>query len=138
MKRIVVIGALAGLIAAPALAAVDPAKVEARYTKAFSACMNAPGGESTAGMIQCIGAELAIQDARLNAAYKRVMAGLNTRQKTKLQAAQRAWLAFRDADCESKTDEDWGTLSRITANDCMLSRTVERTIELENYPPDAS
>jgi uncharacterized protein YecT (DUF1311 family) len=62
------------------------------------------------------------------------MGDLNDRQKARLRAAQRAWLAFRDADCASRQDEDWGTLSRITANACVLRRTVERTIDLEGYP----
>ena len=110
----------------------DP--VRDRYTPAYDQCLDGPEGVSTPGMIACTVQELAVQDKALNAAYAGVMTDLNARQKAKLRAAQKAWIAFRDADCVSRQDEDWGTLSRITANVCLLRRTVERTIDLETYP----
>ena len=129
---------LALACAAPAFAApseppADP--VQARYTPAYDKCLASPAGQSTMGMIDCTDAELHIQDTRLNAAYRKTMAVLNARQKTKLQAAQRAWVAFRDAECASYEDEDWGTISRINASACVLRMTVQRTIQLEAYPP---
>jgi len=123
--------AMAG--AAGAAPAKDP--VEARYTPSYQRCLDAPEGQSTYGMIECASGELKIQDARLNAAYRKAMAGLNARQKTKLVAAQRAWIVFRDAECAAYEDEDWGTISRINAADCVLTMTVKRTIDLEGYPP---
>jgi len=111
----------------------DP--VEARYTPGYQRCLDAPEGQSTYGMVACASAELKIQDARLNVAYRKAMAGLNARQKAKLLAAQRAWIAFRDAECASFEDEDWGTISRINGADCVLTMTVKRTIDLEGYPP---
>ncbi len=135
MKIIATLAALAALIATPALA-VDEAQIEARYTPGFQQCLDSPDGQSTAGMIQCVGAELAIQDAALNTAYRSLTATFNTRQKANLQKAQRAWIAFRDADCAARYDPDWGSLSTINANFCLLRRTVERTIELEEFGPD--
>jgi uncharacterized protein YecT (DUF1311 family) len=119
----------------PAVATAAPDPVEARLTPAYNRCLASPDGQSTMGMIDCVGAELKIQDARLNAAYRKAMSGLNARQHDKLQAAQRAWLAFRDAECASLYDDDWGTLSRVIASDCILSMTVKRTMDLEHYPP---
>ena len=136
---------LAALAMAAALGAADPDRdapslenvaVTARYTPGYHACLERPEGESTAGMIDCLVEELAIQDTRLNAEYRKSLAALNPRQRAKLQAAERAWMAFRDAECRSYQDEDWGTLSRITANTCMLDMTVERLMALENYPPE--
>ena len=46
------------------------------------------------------------------------------------------WTAFRDADCAAYEDDDWGTISKIDASQCVLRRTVERTIELEAFPAD--
>ena len=116
--------------------AEDPA-VAKRYTPAYQKCLDAPDGQSTMGMIGCIGDELAIQDAALNAAYKKAMSDLTPGEKTNLQRAQRAWIAFRDADCAALEDpEQWGSISRINANVCMLNRTIERTLELEDFPPD--
>ena len=122
-------------LASPATAAPKLDPVEARYTPAYDKCLAAPAGQSTMGMIDCTGAELQIQDARLNAAYRKTMASLNARQKTKLQAAQRAWVSFRDPECASYEDEDWGTISRINASACVLRMTVQRTMDLEAYPP---
>lgn len=134
MRRLILITA-ALLAAAPAFAQDEPTDpVMARYTPGYDKCLESPEGGSTAGMIGCIGQELEIQDKALNAAYAKAMGDLNDRQKARLRTAQRAWLAFRDADCASQQDEDWGTLSRITANACVLRMTVERTIYLEAYP----
>jgi uncharacterized protein YecT (DUF1311 family) len=48
-----------------------------------------------------------------------------------LRDAQRAWLAFRDADCEQEAAL-WGegSMRRIAAATCMLDRTATRTLEL--------
>ena len=133
--RVLVCALAAASIAVPAVAAPTKDPVEARYTPGYDRCLSSPAGESTAGEIECTAGELKIQDARLNAAYRKAMAQLNARQKPKLIAAQKAWIAFRDAECASLYDEDWGTLSRVIASSCVLSMTVKRTIDLEQYPP---
>ena len=133
--RLVVALAVSTALSGAASAAPVPDPVEARYTPGYQRCLDAPEGQSTYGMVECAAGELKIQDARLNTAYRKAMAGLNARQKTKLQAAQRAWIAFRDAECAAYQDEDWGTISRIDAANCVLTMTVKRTIDLEGYPP---
>lgn len=133
MRRVAVslaaIGLVAGLVMAPPVAASEPS-----YSPAFQACLDSDEGMSTHGQIGCIGAELERQDQRLNAAYRQAMARLNPRQQGALRTAQRAWIAFRDADCASLTDADWGTLSRVSANFCMLRMTAERADHLQSYP----
>jgi len=130
---------MAGLawVAAAGVAGAAPAKdpVEARYTPGYQRCLDAPVGGTTLGMKECAAAELKIQDARLNAAYHKAMAELTARQKAKLVTAQRAWIAFRDAECASYEDQDWGTLSQVNAAQCVVTMTVKRTIDLEAYPP---
>lgn len=132
---ITVIAGATLLSAAPAVA-VDAAEIEARYTPALGLCLDTPDGQTTAGTVGCIAEELKVQDAALNAAYRRLTAGINPRQKTGVQKAQRAWIAFRDADCASRQDWEWGSMSTVAANFCVLRRTVERTIELETFGPD--
>ena len=110
------------------------AHAEPKFTPAYQKCLAAPSGQSTAGMIDCIGAELKIQDARLNRSYQAAQKRMTLpRQKTALTKAQRAWIAFRDADCASRYDADWGTMSRIAANSCVLDRTAERADELDAF-----
>lgn len=132
MKAALAVAALAALIATPVFA-IDDASIEARYTPAFQTCLDSPDGQSTAGMVQCVGKELTVQDAALNAAYRDLVADMTPDQKAGLQKAQRAWIVFRDADCQSRYSPDWGSMSTITANLCVLRRTVERTIELETF-----
>jgi uncharacterized protein YecT (DUF1311 family) len=132
MKPFAALLAILMATATPALA-VDAAAVEARYTPALQACLDSPDGASTAGMVQCIGAELTIQDAALNAAWRALVADMTPDQKAALQKAQRAWIAFRDADCAARYSPDWGSMSTLDANFCVLRRTVERTVELETF-----
>ena len=120
--------------AATVLLLATGAHAEPKFTPAYQKCLAAPSGQSTAGMIDCIGAELKIQDARLNRAYQGAQKRMTLpRQKAALTKAQRAWIAFRDADCASRTDPDWGTLSRIEANSCVLDRTAERADDLQAF-----
>jgi uncharacterized protein YecT (DUF1311 family) len=116
-------------------AAVSPARAaEPKYSAAYDKCLSAPSGQSTAGMIDCVGTEWQAQDARLNRAYRDALKRLELpRQKAALQKAQRAWIAFRDAECASLYDQDWGTISRVEAAGCRLDRTARRADELEDY-----
>ena len=47
-------------------------------------------------------------DATLNKVYQKVMAALDEEAKGKLKAAQRAWVAFRDAQAQFEADEARG------------------------------
>ncbi|HWE44543.1 MAG TPA: lysozyme inhibitor LprI family protein [Caulobacteraceae bacterium] len=133
--RILLLSAAAAtlcLTAFPALAGSP--EVEARYSKTFKTC---PGMErSTMEMVDCIDAETKLQDKALNATYQKIMDDLNDRQKANLRTAQRAWIAYRDAWCAAQQDSDWGSISTIVANNCVLDETIRRTIELEHYPPE--
>ena len=122
------VAALVAMVLVPASAGAEPA-----YSPALKTCLESAAGSSTLGQIQCIGVELKVQDKRLNQAYAQVMADLNPRQQARLRSAQRAWIAFRDADCVALYDEDWGTLSRVNANNCVMQRTAERADYLVDY-----
>ena len=102
-----------------------------------------PGGETTAGMVACIGAETDAWDTILNEEYQATMQALRgrdstgdvaapdmTRERT-LREAQRAWIAFRDAECRAQYAL-WGTgtLRQVVGANCVMSETAERAIEL--------
>ena len=101
-------------------------------TKNFSVCLDKAGGV-TASMLDCIGAELKTQDARLNGAYKKLSAQLNPARKKQLVAAQRLWIQYRDANCAFYADPDGGTMAGVSASDCLLQATASRAKELENF-----
>lgn len=101
-------------------------------TKQFSICMDKADGV-TADMLDCIGSETKRQDTRLNKAYKEVMAQLSPARNKELQAAQRAWIKFRDANCNFYADPEGGTMATVSSNDCFMSATASRAKELENF-----
>jgi uncharacterized protein YecT (DUF1311 family) len=99
------------------------------FSKEFDTCMDKAGGVTPA-MIDCISAELKRQDALLNENYRKLMASLSTKRKKTLQEAQRAWLKFRDTNCDFYYDPDGGTAARVDANECVLNATTDRAKEL--------
>lgn len=105
---------------------------EAQLTKQFSACMDKSGGV-TQHMVECIDAETKRKDARLNKAYKALVADLNPERKKQLLEAQRAWLKFRDTNCAFYYDPEGGTIARVQAVDCLMTMTANRATELENF-----
>jgi uncharacterized protein YecT (DUF1311 family) len=123
----------AALVFGIASAQAQPGKATKPST-ALDRCLARPEGQTTYGMVECIGVEIQIQDARLNRAYQAAIGRLERpRQKAALQKAQRAWIAFRDADCASYLDQDWGSMARVEAQQCVLDRTRERADELQRF-----
>lgn len=104
---------------------------EPDYSQKFHQCMEKAAGE-TAGMLDCIDDETKAQDAKLNAAYKAAISGLDQSRTKQLQEAQRAWIKFRDANCQFYADPNGGTNAAVAANDCLLSQTASRANELKN------
>lgn len=119
--------ALALLVALGAPAHAD----DIGLTPALDPCLEKAGGITTE-MVNCIGAETAIQDKRLNTAYKNAMAMLTPARQKELQAVQRLWLQFRDANCKFAFDPDGGTMAHIDSSDCVMTMTAQRAHELES------
>jgi uncharacterized protein YecT (DUF1311 family) len=85
---------------------------------------------STAEMVECFRAKTDRWDKRLNAAYPKALNLAQPKQREQLRKAQRAWVAYRDANC-LYWDLGEGTIARIQAADCMHSMTQQRAKELE-------
>lgn len=115
--------------------------------RAAQACMMTPGGGTTIGMIECLGAETAYWDARLNAAYAARMA--ESRQaddetarlgsaaaslEDTLRAMQRAWIGFRDATCLHEQAQ-WrgGTGGGPATMACHMVETARQALKLEGW-----
>lgn len=108
------------------------------------ACMAEPGGETTLGMSSCAFAEAQVWDRFLNQEYKVLMEFSKVMDEDdqayfptfanraeSLRDAQRAWIAFRDAEC-GLAYALWGSgsMRHIAGTDCHMQMTAERTIEL--------
>ena len=116
------------VLMALAIAHTSPASAE-DGSAAFNRCMDAAEGV-TVDMLNCIDAEIVLQDARLNSEYRQTLASVSNRQQTRLRAAQRLWVQYRDANCAFRADPDGGTLATVMSVDCRRAMTTERADEL--------
>jgi uncharacterized protein YecT (DUF1311 family) len=121
---------LALVLSTPALAAAD-----SDMTQEYLTCMDKSKGV-TSEMIDCMSAETARQDARLNENYKRLMSKVSAKRKKTLLEAQRAWIKFRDVNCRFYYDPDGGTAALLAGNGCFLQATADRAKELKNLTND--
>jgi uncharacterized protein YecT (DUF1311 family) len=115
--------------------------------RAAQACMREPGGDTTIGMIDCLGAENAYWDARLNAAYRARMAESRraddetTRLGSSaasladtLRAMQRAWIGYRDASClHEQAQWQGGTGGGPATMACHMQETARQALKLEGW-----
>jgi uncharacterized protein YecT (DUF1311 family) len=85
---------------------------------------------STWAMQACVAAEFEYQDARLNAAYRNVMAKLSDHKRSELKDEEKKWISERDSVCSWDAQVE-GQAQRIEANICALKRTAERATQLE-------
>jgi uncharacterized protein YecT (DUF1311 family) len=115
---------------APALDITD-ADVEAQLSPGLETCLNS--GDAAKGVSVAMGAcvrdELAVQDARLNAAYKSAMDKRGPAEQAKLRVEERAWIKRRDAECEAQ--RSGGTIDMVEVPMCLLHETVRRRVTLQ-------
>ncbi len=75
-------------------------------------------------------AELEYADAELNKVYSSLIRQLARVDQVALRAAQRAWISFREKDCN---------IGWADRRDCLIARTQERTEQLRDslfWTPD--
>ena len=103
---------------------------EVEYSKQYDKCMDNSGGV-TVEMLDCIAAETKHQDIRLNNAYKNVIGLIPPQRQKQLQETQRAWIKYRDLNCDFYADPNSGTSAILNSNSCFLDTTASRVKELE-------
>ncbi|SFO48723.1 Uncharacterized conserved protein YecT, DUF1311 family [Mesorhizobium sp. NFR06] len=115
MRRLFLSACLAFLATAPAARAEDCDRND----------------DSQSMMNICADADYQAADAKLNAAYKDLV-GRNDQASNKLlQTAQRAWIAFRDAECAYSTaDSDGGSIHPMEVSQCLMRLTDARIKQL--------
>ncbi len=120
---------LAGIVAT-ATSLDAPASAEPAGT-AYARCQSASGGV-TVRLKACDAAELRARDATLNALYRQLLAAIDAPRRARLQAAERAWIAFRDAECAFRmSGEAGGTMAPLIYNACRLELTAVRSQNLQ-------
>lgn len=96
----------------------------------YGKCLNQSHG-TTVSMRNCYGDEIKRQDKRLNEAYSKLKDIIKPERQKHLLDAQKAWIAFRDADCIYQYNNE-GTIAMLTGDQCVLTRTLKRADELED------
>lgn len=90
-------------------------------------CIEAPGGETTAGMVQCYGAEAEAWSVQLAAAVARARA--DAARAPYLAQAEDAWRAWAQAECRYQASlYQGGSLARVLSASCTADLTAERAI----------
>ena len=94
------------------------------------------GGLPQDGLNDCALRELDAADAALNAEYRQIVARLAGAAEARqlLIKAQRAWVAFRDAECTfSESDTQGGSIHPMMDSMCRTGLTKARTKNLRRY-----
>jgi uncharacterized protein YecT (DUF1311 family) len=87
--------------------------------------------QTQAEMNRCAGEELRRNDAQLNVAYSRLLKKLDPNRRAKLQKAERAWVAFRDAQCDYEGSEsEGGSIQPLEIAACKTELTKARIAQL--------
>jgi uncharacterized protein YecT (DUF1311 family) len=123
--------ALAGLVVAGESVNAKEA-AEPTYSDAYQACL-AKANSVDFEMAHCAGEERERQDKALNLVYRQLTAKLDPNRKSILVAAERAWVTFRDAQCEAEASgEAGGTLANVIRQDCLLRQTYDRVLTIKD------
>lgn len=76
-------------------------------------------------------------DGELNRVYQQIRAQLEPEERSKLVAAQRAWLSFREAECELEAMHVGNSsFSGVLLSNCRARLTYERTKDLRSVTLD--
>jgi uncharacterized protein YecT (DUF1311 family) len=102
--------------------------VSAQHMNAKDApCQIGPAAEET----RCFIEEHQRADRELNVLYNKIRQALSPTEEGQLQAAQRLWIQFRDANCAAERDlYSGGSAAPMAYQSCLAAVTRQRTAEL--------
>lgn len=102
------------------------------YSPEYGACQAKSGGVDQA-MLDCIAAEYALQDKRLNESYKALSAQMAPKQRAALKTSQCDWVRSRKSTCELFYKVGGGTSANLQAQSCHLDALVDRASLVEHW-----
>ena len=119
---------LLSLVLSPILSSASPAQVNCKdYTSL-----------STHAMLQCGDQELQRYDRQLNSAYKQLIHKLPPEERTRLKKAEKAWIAYRDLECNFEGFEMRdGSGEALLVQGCLVVQTKNRLKELRQILKDS-
>jgi uncharacterized protein YecT (DUF1311 family) len=135
--------ALAGVLAAAALALLAPlsaAAVAAALSppvihEAFTLLSCPAHPESTLDLEGCAEHQIVRTDHKIDAVAATIFKRLqDDSARRRFISAQSAWIAYRAADCRSRSDQyEGGTLAGLVAAQCTADRSSERLKDLQEF-----
>jgi uncharacterized protein YecT (DUF1311 family) len=134
LSMVVWMAAAASALSGTVTAGTTPASAATTASASGDACMN--NAQSQADITACAMKGLNAADRELNAVYQQVLNkyAKDTVFVAKLKAAQKAWLAFRDAELAARfPDSDksnYGSVYPMCADNELEAMTRKRTEEL--------
>ena len=134
MKTILLAALTAAALSLPATAQDEEAKDP--IDAALTACLDAPDGQSTAGMIACADQAYASWDKELNTAYSSLIENIDADSAAKLKASQRQWVAFRDAEYQFQEGTwiaDYGSAMTVSIALARVDIMRARVLTLRSY-----
>jgi len=95
-------------------------------------CEKANESGVTVDLVECSLKKLAEADAELNKAYRQLVSRLGDKKwEMKLRTAQRAWIKYRDANCDYASEfSGGGSAVTFEYNFCLADMTAARAKEL--------
>lgn len=100
---------------------------------AYDRCIAASAGVMPA-IKACDAKQKESGDGKLNQSYLRVLHTLKPRDQTAFRAVERAWISFRDAECDFRyTAEGGGQDAALVASQCEAELTADRIRQLDAY-----
>ncbi|HEY6632031.1 MAG TPA: lysozyme inhibitor LprI family protein [Rhizobiaceae bacterium] len=95
-----------------------------------------PADQTQSGLNICAAQEYRAEDAKLNKTYQEIVERLadDGQGRKLLQASQRAWIAFRDAECAfaNNPNKD-GSIYPLLMGQCLTALTKTRNEQLGAY-----
>jgi uncharacterized protein YecT (DUF1311 family) len=89
--------------------------------------------QSQMAMNECVGRNMKAADEKLNQTYRALMAKVSKDGAEQLRKSQRAWLAWRDAQCEFDTmSSRTGSIHSAMQGMCIEQLTREQTKHLDS------
>ena len=107
------------------------ARAQSGDEQSYEKCQDKAGGVIPS-MKECDGAELQRRDAMLNQLYQELLHTVKPERQELLRRAERAWLAFMEAECAFSSSAEAGGMDEpIVYNGCRLELTAQRVERLK-------
>lgn len=117
-------------VALAAIAAIFPGAASAQ---------NCKSPDTQMAMNVCSARDYEREDQRLNQTYRELLAKLEAAKREKLREVQRAWLSFRDLNCDFQSaDYQGGSIYPLIQTSCLADMTKQRTKDLKALIDDAN